>query len=84
MYEAIVVLPLLGAIIAGVIALVGARNRHPARARRLRTTAMPPRPSRRTIRAERGRRRSSTPHLPIATWKSRQPTSRPPARRRRS
>jgi len=29
MYEAIVVLPLLGAIIAGVIALVGARNRHP-------------------------------------------------------
>ncbi len=29
MYEAIVVLPLLGAIIAGVIALVGAHNRHP-------------------------------------------------------
>ncbi len=29
MYEANVVLPLLGAIIAGVIALVGARNRHP-------------------------------------------------------
>ena len=29
MYVAIVVLPLLGAIIAGVIALVGARNRHP-------------------------------------------------------
>src|SRR5208283_5629315 len=29
MYEAIVVLPLLGAIIAGVIALVGARNRQP-------------------------------------------------------
>jgi len=29
MYEAIVVLPLLGAIIAGVIALVGARNRYP-------------------------------------------------------
>ena len=29
MYEAIVFLPLLGAIIAGVIALVGARNRLP-------------------------------------------------------
>jgi NADH-quinone oxidoreductase subunit L len=29
MYEAIVFLPLLGAVIAGVIALVGARNRHP-------------------------------------------------------
>jgi len=29
MYEAIVVLPLLGAVIAGVIALVGARNRFP-------------------------------------------------------
>ena len=29
MYEAIVVLPLLGAIIAGAIALVGARNRYP-------------------------------------------------------
>jgi NADH-quinone oxidoreductase subunit L len=29
MYEAIVALPLLGAIIAGVIALVGAHNRHP-------------------------------------------------------
>src|ERR1700691_385591 len=29
MYEAIVVLPLLGAIIAGVIALAGARNRFP-------------------------------------------------------
>ena len=29
MYEAIVVLPLIGAIIAGVIALVGARNRYP-------------------------------------------------------
>jgi NADH-quinone oxidoreductase subunit L len=29
MYEAIVVLPLLGAIIAGVIALIGARNRYP-------------------------------------------------------
>ncbi len=29
MYEAIVVLPLLGAVIAGVIALVGARNRYP-------------------------------------------------------
>ena len=29
MYEAIVVLPLLGAIVAGVIALVGARNRYP-------------------------------------------------------
>jgi len=29
MYEAIVVLPLLGALIAGVIALVGARNRFP-------------------------------------------------------
>ena len=29
MYEAIVFLPLLGAIIAGVIALVGARNRYP-------------------------------------------------------
>ena len=29
MFVAIVVLPLLGAIIAGVIALVGARNRHP-------------------------------------------------------
>ncbi len=29
MYEAIVVLPLLGAIIAGMIALVGARNRFP-------------------------------------------------------
>jgi NADH-quinone oxidoreductase subunit L len=28
-YEAIVVLPLLGAVIAGVIALVGARNRYP-------------------------------------------------------
>jgi NADH-quinone oxidoreductase subunit L len=29
MYEAIVFLPLLGAVIAGAIALVGARNRHP-------------------------------------------------------
>src|SRR5271170_5407768 len=29
MYEAIVVLPLLGAIVAGIIALVGARNRFP-------------------------------------------------------
>ncbi len=29
MYEAIVILPLLGAVIAGVIALVGARNRFP-------------------------------------------------------
>ena len=29
MYEAIVVLPLIGAIIAGVIALMGARNRFP-------------------------------------------------------
>ena len=29
MYEAIVFLPLLGAIIAGAIALIGARNRHP-------------------------------------------------------
>ncbi len=29
MYEAIVVLPLLGAIVAGVIALLGARNRYP-------------------------------------------------------
>ena len=29
MYEAIVVLPLLGSIIAGVIALIGARNRCP-------------------------------------------------------
>ncbi|MGA2894533.1 MAG: NADH-quinone oxidoreductase subunit L [Xanthobacteraceae bacterium] len=29
MYEAIVVLPLLGAIIAGAIALIGARNRYP-------------------------------------------------------
>jgi NADH-quinone oxidoreductase subunit L len=29
MYEAIVVLPLLGAIIAGAITLIGARNRHP-------------------------------------------------------
>jgi NADH-quinone oxidoreductase subunit L len=29
MYEAIVVLPLIGAIIAGAIALVGARNRYP-------------------------------------------------------
>src|SRR5271170_7093700 len=29
MYEAIVVLPLIGAIVAGVIALVGARNRFP-------------------------------------------------------
>src|SRR3984885_14530695 len=29
MYEAIVLLPLLGAIIAGAIALVGARNRYP-------------------------------------------------------
>jgi NADH-quinone oxidoreductase subunit L len=29
MYEAIVVLPLIGAIVAGVIALVGARNRYP-------------------------------------------------------
>ncbi len=29
MYEAIVVLPLLGAIIAGAIALIGARNRFP-------------------------------------------------------
>jgi len=29
MYEAIVVLPLLGAVIAGVIALVGASSRHP-------------------------------------------------------
>jgi NADH-quinone oxidoreductase subunit L len=28
-YEAIVILPLLGAVIAGVIALVGARNRYP-------------------------------------------------------
>ncbi len=29
MYEAIVVLPLIGAIVAGVIALIGARNRFP-------------------------------------------------------
>ncbi|MGD0026085.1 MAG: NADH-quinone oxidoreductase subunit L, partial [Xanthobacteraceae bacterium] len=29
MYEAIVVLPLLGSLIAGVIALIGARNRYP-------------------------------------------------------
>ena len=29
MYEAIVLLPLIGAIIAGAIALIGARNRHP-------------------------------------------------------
>ncbi|MDR3421087.1 MAG: NADH-quinone oxidoreductase subunit L, partial [Xanthobacteraceae bacterium] len=29
MYEAIVFLPLLGAVIAGAIALIGARNRHP-------------------------------------------------------
>ncbi|HMK70061.1 MAG TPA: NADH-quinone oxidoreductase subunit L, partial [Xanthobacteraceae bacterium] len=29
MYEAIVLLPLLGAVIAGVIALIGARNRYP-------------------------------------------------------
>jgi NADH-quinone oxidoreductase subunit L len=29
MYEAIVVLPLLGAIIAGAVALIGARNRYP-------------------------------------------------------
>jgi NADH-quinone oxidoreductase subunit L len=29
MYEAIVVLPLIGAVIAGAIALIGARNRHP-------------------------------------------------------
>ena len=31
MYQAIVFLPLLGAIIAGAIALIGARNRHPGR-----------------------------------------------------
>src|ERR1700758_223808 len=29
MYEAIVLLPLLGAVVAGIIALVGARNRFP-------------------------------------------------------
>ena len=29
MYEAIVLLPLIGAIVAGAIALIGARNRHP-------------------------------------------------------
>ena len=29
MYEAIVLLPLIGAIVAGAIALMGARNRHP-------------------------------------------------------
>ncbi len=29
MYEAIVILPLIGAIIAGAISLIGARNRHP-------------------------------------------------------
>src|ERR1700733_5509238 len=29
MYEAIVFLPLLGAVIAGAIALIGARNRYP-------------------------------------------------------
>ena len=29
MYEAIVLLPLLGAIIAGAVSLVGARNRFP-------------------------------------------------------
>ena len=29
MYEAIVALPLIGALIAGAIALVGARNRFP-------------------------------------------------------
>ncbi|HEX8807925.1 MAG TPA: NADH-quinone oxidoreductase subunit L, partial [Xanthobacteraceae bacterium] len=29
MYEAIVLLPLLGAVIAGVVCLVGARNRFP-------------------------------------------------------
>ena len=31
MYEAIVVLPLIGAIFAGAIALIGARNRYPGR-----------------------------------------------------
>ena len=34
MYQAIVFLPLLGAILAGLIALAGARARFPARARR--------------------------------------------------
>ena len=38
MYEAIVVLPLIGAVIAGAISLIGARNRFRARIRRLRTT----------------------------------------------
>ena len=41
MYQAIVFLPLLGAVIAGLIALVGARARHPGGIRRRRMTIMP-------------------------------------------
>ena len=41
MYEAIVLLPLIGAIVAGTIALIGARIAIRARTRRLRTTITP-------------------------------------------
>ena len=85
MYEAIVFLPLLGAVIAGAIALVGASHRHPG--------ASPPPPDddhaaplvpdRRMRMVRRGR----TPRLPksvIRARRKRRSPSRASARRQPS
>ena len=63
MYQAIVFLPLLGAILAGLIALAGARARFPARARRRRRKTMRPTTARITARPGSRRRRSSIPRI---------------------
>ena len=66
MYQTIVFLPLLGAILAALISLTGARARHPGGRRRPARRIMPPRRSPSTMRA---------PRLPI-------PGRMPPARPR--
>ena len=60
MYQAIVFLPLLGAILAGLIALAGARARFPGRARRRVVKTM--RPTTARITAGPGARRRSSHH----------------------
>ena len=84
MYVAIVVLPLIGAIIAGVIALVGARNRHPG------ADPSPPHDDHAAPLVPEDRAHgapipeSSHAEIDHAIWRRPSSPSPPPARRRRS
>ena len=80
MYQAIVFLPLVGAILAGLIALAGARARYPGGSPEAVGQIMPIRMALRTTTPRMSTRRTITAH----TTRTIRPSRPPPARARPS